>query len=122
MARHPVAFLADENIAPRVVRALRALGHDVADVKERGRSGLADDQVLQWAYRERRVVLTHDRDFAHALFRPPAHHHGIVILRFSDQSPQSVADRLPAVLQPRLLKRLSRAVVLVTDDSVTVVH
>lgn len=122
MPRRRVTFLADENVAPRVVHALRDHGYDVADVKERGLSGLTDQQVLQLAGRERRVVVTHDRDFAHALFRPPARHHGIVIIRFSNQSPQVVTARLLAALQPRLLKRLSHAVALLTDDAATIVH
>lgn len=122
MPRRAVAFLADENIAPRVVHALRSRGYDVEDVKERRLSGLSDSQVLRMAQKKRRVILTHDRDFAHALFRPPAQHPGIVIMRFSNQSPGAVIDRLLSNLQPRVLKRLPHSVVLITDDSVTIVH
>lgn len=122
MSRRPVAFLADENVAPRVVRALRDHGYDIADIKERGLSGWTDEQVLQLAGRERRVVLTHDRDFAHALFRPPTSHHGLIIMQFSNSTPQVVAERLLAALQPRLLKRLPHSVVLLMGDSTTIVH
>lgn len=122
MLHRPVSFLTDENVAPRVVHALRNQGYDVADIKERGLSGWTDAQVLQLAGRERRVILTHDRDFAHALFRPPTRHPGIVIIQFSNVAPQTVAERLLAALQPRLLKRLPHSVILLMGDSATVVH
>ncbi|MBI4227939.1 MAG: DUF5615 family PIN-like protein [Candidatus Omnitrophica bacterium] len=109
-------------MAPRVVRALRDHGYDIADIKERGLSGWTDEQVLQLAGRERRVILTHDRDFAHALFRPPAYHRGIVIMQFSNSAPQVVAERLLVALQPRLLKRLPHSVVLLMGDAATIIH
>ncbi len=122
MGRGKIRFLADENIAPKVVLALRSRGYDVSDVKELRLSGLTDPKVLQLANRAQRVVLTHDRDFAHALFHPPLHHCGILIVRLSNQTPDPVAERLLAVLQPRILKRLKRSVVLVTDETVLLVH
>ena len=39
-------FLADENISPRVVQALRHARYDVVDVKEVGRLGWSDARVL----------------------------------------------------------------------------
>lgn len=122
MGRGKICFLADENIAPKVVFALRSRGYDVSDVKELRLSGLTDQKVLQLANRAQRVVLTHDRDFAHALFQPPFQHCGILIVRLSNQTPGPVAERLMAVLQPRILKRLKRSVVLVTDETVLRVH
>lgn len=122
MGRGKICFLADENIAPKVVLALRSRGYDVADVKELRLSGLTDQKVLQLANRQQRVVLTHDRDFAHALFQPPFHHSGIVIIRLANQTPGPVAEQLLAILQPRILKRLSRSVILVTDETVLRVH
>ncbi len=55
---------ADENFSYRVVERLRQLGHDVVTVRERGRTGGDDAQVLADASSEGRAVLTFDkRDF-----------------------------------------------------------
>ncbi|MDO8582328.1 MAG: DUF5615 family PIN-like protein, partial [bacterium] len=56
-------FLADENIASSVIRALRQAGHSVFDVKEEGRFGLADNAIVALAVRQQSIILTHDKDF-----------------------------------------------------------
>ena len=55
-------FLADENIPAAAVLALKAAGNDVAWVRLES-PGLVDRDVLSWAIRERRVLLTFDKDF-----------------------------------------------------------
>ena len=42
---------------------LRGRGLDVLDVRERGWQGRSDDELLEEAHREGRIVLTHDGDF-----------------------------------------------------------
>ncbi len=61
-------FLADENFPGGAVRALRAAGHDVECVRKSG-PGMADEEVLSWAMREERVVLTFDKDFGELAWR-----------------------------------------------------
>ena len=56
-------WLTDENIHPDVVAHLRGRGLDVLDVRERGWHGRSDDELLEEAHRQGRVVLTHDGDF-----------------------------------------------------------
>lgn len=56
-------WLTDENVNPEVVAYLRSRRFDVLDVKEQGWGGRSDRELLEEAYRLRRVVLTHDGDF-----------------------------------------------------------
>ncbi len=54
-------------------------GHDVllvADVDPR----MEDHKVLQWALREKRVVITTDQDFEEMIWREKKQHHGILRL------------------------------------------
>ena len=44
-----------------MARWLRTLGHDVLSVYDENR-GLPDDEVLRWAEREKRVLITNDKD------------------------------------------------------------
>lgn len=56
-------LLTDENIDPTVVAYLRQKGFDVQDCVEEGLVGSSDQQLLALAFREKRVVVTHDSDF-----------------------------------------------------------
>jgi hypothetical protein len=55
-------FLADENMPADLVSALRDAGHNVVWVRAES-PGISDREVLAWAQRENRVVLTFDKDF-----------------------------------------------------------
>jgi predicted nuclease of predicted toxin-antitoxin system len=61
----PLAYplLADENIHPNVVAALREQGKDVVTAIELGVGGKPDVTVLAKAVEGGRVVITHDSDF-----------------------------------------------------------
>jgi predicted nuclease of predicted toxin-antitoxin system len=61
-------ILADENIPRPLVHALREQSHDVDWVLER-RPGATDHDVLLWARREERAILTFDKDFRDWAFR-----------------------------------------------------
>lgn len=56
-------WLTDENVDAEVVAHLRGRSLDVLDVKEQGWYGRADDELLEEAYRQGRIVLSHDGDF-----------------------------------------------------------
>ena len=72
---------ADENFPLAVVRALRAFGHDVVTIQERGQANLAlgDPDVLRLATLEERALLTlNRRDFIRLHGEDPDHF-GIVV-------------------------------------------
>src|SRR5262245_50685495 len=74
-------LLADESCDFRVVRALRAAGHDVATVVEVS-PGAEDSVVIDMARREGRIFLTEDTDFGQLVYaaaRPAA---GVILIRF----------------------------------------
>lgn len=51
-------LLLDENQSARVAVELRAEGHDVVHLRERGRLGRSDPEVLDLAFTEDRVLVT----------------------------------------------------------------
>ena len=61
-------FLADECCDASLVSALRIDGHDVSYVLEVS-PGATDDEVLDWALSEHRVLLTEDKDFGELVHR-----------------------------------------------------
>ena len=62
MSAFVLRFLADESCDFAVVRALRAEGYDVFAVSEVMRRS-DDRELIDQAYREKRILLTEDKDF-----------------------------------------------------------
>lgn len=77
---------ANENFALQVVEHLRALGHDVVTIQERGRANDAvdDAEVLRLAAAEHRAVLTYNRRDFIRLHGQSADHAGIVACSVDD--------------------------------------
>ena len=72
-------FLVDTNASRVLAGWLQALGHDavrVADVDPR----MPDEDVLDWAVREQRVVVTTDHDFEELIWRQGRSHCGVLRL------------------------------------------
>ncbi len=72
-------FLADEHIELAAVEGLRRAGIDAVSLTEIPLRGAEDRDVLQWAAKQRRLLVTRDRDFL-ALAAKGVPHQGIVFL------------------------------------------
>ena len=91
-------FLANENFPLRSVRILEEHGHDVTAVA-RVAPGAKDREVLMWASREQRLILTFDRDYGELVYghkRPVPG--GIVYFRFLPTSPEEPAEHVLRLL------------------------
>lgn len=76
-------FLVDENLGQEVANVLQDLGYNVCYAKDVGLSGRSDEDVIAFAWREGRVLLTHDRDFLDGRF-PHHRNPGVVVLAGGD--------------------------------------
>jgi len=96
---NPLDFplLADENIHPAVVKALREQGRDVVHVLGIGMQGAPDAAVLRQAHKSGRVVLTHDRDFGALAIRNQQPFTGVLYVRPGTISPADVLEALDAI-------------------------
>jgi predicted nuclease of predicted toxin-antitoxin system len=115
-----VRFLADESCDFAVVRALRAAGHDVVAVAEKT-SGSGDSDVIEFARRDDRVLLTEDKDFGQLVFSALAGSAGVVLIRY----PTNVRDRLAGDvvrLAERSATRLQGAFVTLSPGRVRISH
>lgn len=73
-------LLADECCDAGIVASLRAAGHDVSYVLEQ-QAGISDDEVLQTAFREGRILLTEDKDFGELVYRLKKPAYGMILIR-----------------------------------------
>lgn len=87
-------LLADENIHPEVVAALRLRGRDVRTVAALQLAGCPDREILRHAFALGRVVLTHDADFGALAIFAGEPYVGIVHLRPGHIRPEVVLQAL----------------------------
>ena len=95
-------LLADENIHADVVQFLRDRSFDVRDVSDAGLYGTSDIDLIQYAVREVRVILTHDSDFGTLAVLAGEPIIGIVFVRPGHFDPSFTIDTIDAVLQEKL--------------------
>lgn len=91
-------LLANENFPLPAVRLLQEAGVDVETVLD-VMPAASDEEVLSYARRERRWIVTFDRDYGDLVFRkgmppPPA----IIYLRQEAYSPEKPAQLVQAIL------------------------
>jgi hypothetical protein len=101
----------NENFPLQVVEALRQLGHDVLTIQETGRANqsFSDEQVLEFAARDGRAVLTLNRRHFIRLHLAGVPHAGVIACTFDSDFVRQ-ARRIheavsgPAPLSGQLLK------------------
>ncbi len=90
-------LLADENIPRTVVIMLRREDYDTVSVWEL-KPGMNDEEVVELAIRESRIIITFDKDFGRiALLKPNIT--GVILLRIPPLNPQYIAGRILAALK-----------------------
>jgi predicted nuclease of predicted toxin-antitoxin system len=89
-------FLVDECTGPGIARWLRGRGHDVFSVYDQLR-GASDEEVIERARREERILITNDKDFGEKVYREGHAHRGVVLLRLVNEGlrhKQAALERL----------------------------
>ncbi len=72
-------FLVDVNASARLGRWLEDLGHNVEFVAQTDKR-MKDGDILDWANRENRIIITTDDDFEEMIWRERRPHPGILRL------------------------------------------
>ena len=89
-------LLADENIPRTVIIVLRKRGYDVASIWEL-RPGMSDEEVVELAIKESRIIITFDKDFGRiALLKPNVT--GVILLRIPPLNPPYIAEKIISTL------------------------
>ena len=75
-------IVADENLAYRMIKALRNEGFEVLSIEEDAPS-IPDNNVLSVAVKENALLITEDKDFGDLVMLNKLPHRGILLLRFA---------------------------------------
>lgn len=90
-------FLADENVPRVVIERLRAEGHDVMSVAETNPS-VPDDEILNVAEADGRILITGDRDFGEMVVRQRLELRGVLLLELDRLTNMMRADAIADVV------------------------
>ncbi len=77
-------FLVDANMSPRVAELLRSNGHDAVAVRDIGLGDASDDEILDYARGDDRIVISHDTDFGTLLAFRRLSRPSFILIRSSD--------------------------------------
>lgn len=97
-------FLVDECLGPEAARVIKELGWNVIFAKDHNLGGKSDSDVMALAWREDRILLTHDHDFLDDKAFPPNRNPGVVVLPGATGRDQAVLEKELA----RVLNTLGR--------------
>ena len=111
-------FLLDESADFPLADMLSDLGHDVKAIVTDYPRSIADEEVLEIAAREDRILLTNDRDFGELIFRQHLQHSGVILFRLGSEPIETKAAWLRYVLNhyPEHLNNF----IVVTENGVRV--
>ncbi|MCA1458549.1 DUF5615 family PIN-like protein [Bradyrhizobium sp. BRP22] len=91
-------WLVDECVGAPLVASLRLLGHDVLYIAEAA-AGLSDADVVAFAAREKRILLTEDKDFGELIFRRERTIPGLVLIRIGSENTSLKIERLGTAIE-----------------------
>jgi predicted nuclease of predicted toxin-antitoxin system len=91
-------FIADMGISPQCVLFLRGLNHDAVYALDYDLQIAPDHDILRLAREEKRVLLTHDLDFAALMASSKANLPSVIIFRLADMRPVTVNHYLTMIL------------------------
>jgi predicted nuclease of predicted toxin-antitoxin system len=111
-----MGVLADENIPRMTVDALRALGHDVKDIRGTPDQGIADFDLWRLALAESRTLISTDKGFTEYRSAP---HHGILIVRLRQPNRQEIHLSVMRIIERYREEEWPNLLVAVRDSTVS---
>ena len=110
-------FLLDVNASGAVASWLIQLGHGVVEVGQKD-PRMSDNEILSWAVRESRIIVTTDNDFEEMIWRQGKPHCGV--LRLENLPRSARIALLHDVLDCHGLDLESRAIVIASSTKIRV--
>ena len=106
-----IKFLADESCDFLVVRTLPSAEYDVLSVAESFPSA-SDQQVLRHAAKEKRILLTEDKDFGEWVFAHGEDVSGVILIRFPANARRRLGEDIKVLVDIHGLQLMRNFVVL----------
>lgn len=91
-------FVVDESLGEGVARVMKEAGWNVVFAPDVGLGGHSDEDVFAFAWKEDRILLTHDRDFLDNRRFPFNRNPGVVVMPGGDGKGDGLVNALREVL------------------------
>lgn len=113
-------FVVGESLGIGVARVLRDFKWNATFTGEVGLSGHSDDDVYAYAFRENRILLTHDRDFLDDRRFPIHRNPGVIVFPGADGNGDALVNALRSVIPVigSYRKAFRRFKIQITEDGV----
>jgi len=111
-------FLVDENLGFSITKWLCQNGFDATSIIVDS-PGISDDEVLNKAFSENRILITNDKDFGEKVFAKQMQHCGIILLRLQIETKQNKIKVLENLLRTNI-GNLSFNYIVVTDCNIRI--
>ena len=108
-------FLADMGLSQTTVTWLREHGHDVVHLRDLGMCRAGDNEIVDLARAQGRVVLTFDLDFGDIMAASRKRLPSVLIFRLYNGLPLAVNKRLDQVIQESYIALSAGALIIVED-------
>ncbi|MGI8419380.1 MAG: DUF5615 family PIN-like protein, partial [Candidatus Levyibacteriota bacterium] len=89
--------------------------HDVLDIKKK-QLNLKDTELIQIAKREKRIILTKDKDFL-ILTQFPKYQVPTIVIRLKNQLPNSIREHLLQLLNNQNENLLNKSLTIIRDEN-----
>lgn len=113
-------FLADMGISPQTITFLRSLQFDAFHLAEQQLYRLPDDQIIELAREQGRIILTHDLDFGTLMAASRAALPSVIIFRLANMTPAYVNHHLQLILAEHQAALIKGALLSVREGQVRV--
>lgn len=107
-------FLSDENLPRSILDFLRQKKLNVKDIQEENLRGISDEKICQLAKKEKRVILTYDKDF---LF-PETEKIicSVIIFHFPKINPKKAIPYLEILLKKLIFRKIKPPFIIVLSQ------
>lgn len=113
-------FLLDMPVSPMLLETLEARGHEGVHAFQIGKDRATDNELLELARDEDRIIITADLDFPRLLALISAERPGIILFRGGNYSNEEMCDLLARVFDAVAPEVLSNSVCVVDKKHVRI--
>ena len=112
-------FLADVNVERKIIETITQHQYDVKWIPEYDAS-ITDEDLLDLANQEQRILITNDKDFGELVFRQQSVTSGIILLRIKGQDVLRKITLVKKLLRDHS-DRLLRHFVVISDNKIRII-
>ena len=113
-------LLLDMGLAQRTSEFLRSHGFDAIHLRDQQLERLPDEQIVQKAVTEKRIILTHDLDFSRIVALSHDRYPSVITFRLADMRAPTVNRYLQDILGRFSEELTAGALISVTEQAIRV--